>query len=161
MRPPRPRYPRVASVFLLLTTAAAGFWAGVAWQGRRAPQSADADAVAGAPPSRGPEARAADRDEEAEGDRERRRLVIDEIGLPPETRAQAGEIIRHFRSRMRTLDQEFQEAYRPRHAEIVRRTRDSIRSILAPEQVLAYDSLLTVRYEGRGQRGSRGRGGKR
>lgn len=163
MRPPRPRYPRVASVFLLLTTAAAGFWAGVAWQGRRAARPADADAgvVAGAQPSGEPEARAADRDGEAEGDRERRRWVIDEIGLPPETGAQAGEIIRHFRTRMRTLDQEFQEAYRPRHAEIVRRTRDSIRSILTPDQVLAYDSLLTVRYEGRGQRGSRGRGGKR
>lgn len=161
MRPPRPRYPRAASVFLLLTTVAAGFWAGVAWQGRRATQPGDGDATAGAQAPDGPEARAANRDGQGEGDRERRRWVIDEIGLPPETRAQAGEIIRHFRTRMRTLDQEFQEAYRPRHAEIVRRTRDSIRSILAPEQVLTYDSLLTVRYEGRGQRGSRGRGGKR
>lgn len=161
MRAHRPRYPRMASVFLLLTTTAAGFWAGVAWQGRRAAQPAEADEAAGAQPSGGLEARAAERDAEAEGDRERRRWVIDEIGLSPETRAQAGEIIRHFRTRMRTLDQEFQEAYRPRHAEIVRRTRDSIRSILAPEQVQAYDSLLTVRYEGRGQRGSRGRGGKR
>lgn len=160
MRPPGPRYPRLASVLLLLTTAAAGFWAGVAWQGRGAPQLAG-DGAARAEASEGSEVRTGARDEQGEGDRERRRWAIDEIGLPPETRAQAEEILRHFRTRMRTLDQEFQEAYRPRHAEIVRRARDSVRSILAPEQVLAYDSLLAVRYEGRGQRGGRGRGGRR
>lgn len=160
MRLPGSRHPRLASVFLLLATVAAGFWAGVAWQGRRAAQPPGV----GRASSEGSverEVRTGNRDGQSDGDRERRRWAIDQIGLPPEKRAQAEEIVRHFRTQMRTLDQEFQEAYRPRHAEIVRRARDSVRSILAPDQVLAYDSLLAVRYEGRGERGGRGRGGRR
>lgn len=153
----RARYPRLASILLLATTAAAGFLAGVAWQGGRTPAPkaaapAKAEGVGGAETegeSRG-----------GPGDRERRGFVIDEIGLAPETRARADGIIRHYRTEMRTLDQEFQEAYRPRHAEIVRRARDSVRSMLTPEQVRTYDSLLAVRYERRG-RGGRGRGGMR
>lgn len=160
MRPSGPRHPRLASVLLLVATVAAGFWAGVAWQGRRAAPAAGVGTES-SDASGGAEVRTGNRDVQGDGDRDRRRWTIDEIGLPAETRAQTEEIIRHFRVQMRTLDQEFQEAYRPRHAEIVRRARDSIRSVLAPEQVLAYDSLLAVRYEGRGQRGGRGRGGRR
>ena len=132
--------PRLVSAILLILTLAAGFAIGLAWRGNRA-QPAEADA----PSSR-------------DADRGRRALVIHEIGLDPETRAQVDEIISHFGSRTRALDREFREAYRPRQRALIGQARDSIRSVLTPEQVAVYDSLLAVRYDGRGRDGSRGRG---
>lgn len=119
----------ILSVALLILTMAAGFLGGVAWQ--RSQGAADS------PPD--PEA-------QRPRDRENRRLVIDEVGLEPAKRAEVEEIIQHFMARMRVLDKEFRQAYRPRQRELYRGVRDSIKGILPPEQRTLYDSLLAVRY---------------
>ncbi len=149
------------SIALLVVTLAAGFFGGVAWQRSQ---------VASARPDEG--------DSEPGRDRAERRMVIDEIGLAADKRAEVEEIIQHFMVRMRALHAEFEpmrvrvrelsdeynQAYRPRQRELFGQTRDSIKSILAPEHRVLYDSLLAVRYGGRdgdrdGSGDGRGRGG--
>lgn len=134
----------VLSVALLILTAGAGFLGGVAWERSRGVPDSPAD----------PEA-------QGRHDRENRRLVIDEVGLEPAKRAEVEEIIQHFMARMRVLDKEFRQAYRPRQRELYRGVRDSIGSILPPEQRVLYDSLLLVRYgSGHGGASDSSRSGK-
>lgn len=133
----------VLSIVLLVVTLAAGFFGGVAWQRSQVdPEQAE---EGGDDPRR---------------DRGDRRMVIDEVGLESGKRAEVDEIIQHFmvhmralyaefeehRDRMQALSDEYEQTYRPRQRELFRQTRDSIKSILAPEQRALYDSLLAVRY---------------
>ena len=140
----------VLAATLLVLTVVVGFLGGVAWQRGRA-----------APP------RSPGSGEEGSHDREDRRLVIDEVGLEPAKRAEVEEVVQHFLARMRALEKEFEQAYRPRQRELYRTARDSIKSILPLEQRALYDSLLEVRYRGRGhghdssQRREAGRPAKR
>ena len=136
----------VLSVALLLVTLVAGFLGGVAWQ-RTQVASVQAEEGGDDPPR----------------DRGDRRMVIDEVGLEPAKRAEVEEIIQHFMVRMRSLYEEFEpyrervevlndeyeQAYRPKQRELFRRARDSIKSILVPEQRALYDSLLAARYGNR------------
>jgi len=147
----------VLSIALLTVTLAAGFFGGVAWQ-RNQPVSAQSD-EGGAEPRR---------------DRSERRMVIDEVGLEPDKRTEVEEIIQHFMARMRALhgefepmrvrvrelNDEYEQAYRPKQRELFRQTRDSIKAILAPEQRALYDSLLAERY-GNSDRDRDGSGGVR
>ncbi len=140
------RNARLASVALLGATLAAGFLAGMAWPG-------DGE----------PEAAAAGGREDRPG-RDVRRLVIDEVGLAAEKRAEVEDVIQHYRSRKRVLDKELRDAYEPRQRTLVRQARDSIKSLLSAEQRMAYDSLLALRHSRRGGEGrkrgaSDGRGG--
>ena len=144
----------VLSIALLVVTLAAGFFGGVAWQ-RSQPVFVQADEGEGEP----------------RRDRSERRMVIDEVGLEPGKRTEVEEIIQHFmvqmralhgefepmRVRVRELNDEYEQTYRPRQRELFRQTRDSIKSILAPEQRVLYDSLLAVRY-GNGDRDRDGSG---
>lgn len=127
------KHPRLVSAVLLLLTLAAGFAGGLAWR------SGDADPAP------------AEANRSRDGGRERRSLVIHEIGLDPATRAKVDDIIDHFGAQMRALDREFEEQYRPRQRALIAQARDSIRSVLTPAQVVAYDSLLSARYDGRGR----------
>lgn len=136
----------VLSVALLAVTLVAGFLGGVAWQKSQ---------VAAVQADEG--------EDDPRRDRGDRRMVIDEVGLEPDKRAEVDEIIQHFmvhmralyaefephRERLEALNDEYEEAYRPQQRELFRRTRDSIKAILAPEQRALYDSLLAVRYAGR------------
>lgn len=137
----------VLSIALLLATVAAGFLGGVAWQRGRTVSAEPEEPAA----------------EEPSGRRERR-LVIDEVGLEPGRRAEVEAIVQHFLARKRELDEEFEDAYQPRMRELYRSTRDSIKSVLSPEQRAFYDSLLAVRYGHGGSRrdsASQPRGGDR
>ena len=124
------RNARMASLALLGATLATGFLGGVVWRGDGEPAKVDERA-------RRP-------------DKEGRRLVIDGVGLDAETRAQVEDVIRHYRSRMRSLDRELREIYEPRRHALVREARDSIRSLLSAEQKMVYDSLLALRHSRRG-----------
>lgn len=125
----------ILSTALLVLTLGAGFLGGMAWQGSRAVTP------------RPDETRA-----EEPHDRDERRLVIDEVGLEPAKREAVEVIVQHFMARMQVMDDEFRQAYRPRQRELLREARDSIKSVLEPEQRALYDSLLAVRY-GSGLRG--------
>lgn len=136
----------VLSIALLVVTLAAGFFGGVAWQRSQ---------VVSVQPDEG--------EAEPRRDRSERRIMIDELGLEPGKRTEVEEIIQHFMVQMRALTGEFEpmrvrvqelndkyeQAYRPRQRELFREARDSIKSILAPEQRVLYDSLLAVRYGNR------------
>lgn len=126
------RNARLASVALLGGMLAVGFLAGMAWR-------TDGEPAASAPGAR-----------EDRGGRPGRLLVIDQLGLGAEQRAQVQTVIRHFRSRMRALDEEVRDAYEPRQRALVREARDSIKSLLSPDQRSAYDSLLAARHSRRG-----------
>ena len=158
----------VLSIALLVVTVAAGFLGGVAWQ--------KSQVVAG---------RTDDGEDDRQRDRGDRRMVIDEVGLEPGKRAEVEEIIQHFigrmgelhdefepvRIRMQELNDEYERTYRPKQRDLFQQTRDSIKSILLPEQRALYDSLLAVRYGNRDRardesgedhgRGGPDRGGER
>ena len=125
---------RFVSFALLLLTFAAGVLAGVAWWGNRAASSPVAE-------ERG----------DGQRGREGRRLVIDEVGLEPAKRAEVDEIVQHFRATMRELNEEIDAEFEPRRRGLVRATLDSIRSILAPEQLAVYDSLRAARFRSRNE----------
>ena len=125
---------RVVSFALLLLTFAAGILAGLAWRG----DQADSPPVA------------EERAEEQRG-REGRRLVIDEVGLEPVKRAEVDDIVQHYRATMRALNEEIEAEYEPRRRGLIRATLDSIRSVLAPEQLATYDSLRAVRFRSRNE----------
>ena len=126
---------RILSAALLVGMLGVGFLAGMAWQGDRVPEPAE------------------DARERERGDRSGRSgrgLLIDQVGLSAETRAQAGDVIRHFRVQMHALDKELQAEYEPRQRALARRARDSIRSLLSPQERAVYDSLLAARHSRRG-----------
>ena len=123
------------SIALLLVTVTAGLLGGVAWPRSQAVFTQTEDPAAEEPP-----------------EREDRQMVIDEVGLEPVKRVEVEEILQHFLALKRHLDEEFEDAYRPRVRDLYRGARDSIKSILAPEQRALYDSLLSARYRNRGNR---------
>ncbi len=122
----------VLSILLLVLTLAAGFLGGVAWQRNQAMAPEPNETATQEPRDRGS-----------------RRLVIDEVGLEPDKRAEVDAILQHFMVRVRALHKEFT----PRHRALLHGARDSIKSVLEPDQRALYDSLLEVRY------GSGGLGG--
>ncbi len=125
---------RFVSFALLLLTFAAGVLAGVAWWGNRAD-----------PPP------VAEEGGEGQRGREGRRLVIDEVGLEPAKRAEVDEIVQHYRATMRELNEEIDAEFEPRRRGLIRATLDSIRSVLAPEQLATYDSLRAARFRSRNE----------
>lgn len=151
----------VLSIALLVLTAAAGFFGGVAWQ-RSQVVTVQTD----------------EDDDDQPRTRGERRMVIDQVGLEPAKRAEVEEIIQHFmvsmralhaefepyRVRVRDLNDEYEQAYRPKQRELFQLALDSIKSILTPEQSVLYDSLMAARYNnrdrGRDESGN-GRGGGR
>lgn len=120
--------PRLVSLALLGLVLVTGFLMGMAWGG----------------PDDAPEREAVVQPDEAEP--ERRGRVIDQVGLAEPQRAEVDRIIEHYRVQMKALDEEFRAAYRPRRGELIRATRDSIKSILDPSQRMLYDSLIEARY---------------
>ena len=137
---------RLLSFALLLLTLVAGILVGMAVKGNQSPGAS-------------PEEEAA-----ATGERDSRagrRLVIDQVGLDSVSRAEVGEIIRHFRIQVRALEAEFEEAYAPRQSALFQSALDSIKSLLTPEQKSLYDSLLAVRERERSGRDNQGEGRRR
>ncbi len=144
------RRARLISVLLLVLTLAVGFMFGLAWSARQ--PAGDVSAAEEAQSAAEPEA---EEPEAEEADMSMGRgPVIYELGLEADQRAGVDEIIRHFRSRMRALNEEAREEYDRRQSALLMTTRDSIKAILNPGQIAEYDSLLAVRYspnrDGRG-----------
>lgn len=124
---------RLASLAVLLVVLGAGVVLGVAWERRgRAPASEAAVA----------EDDGGDRDRKRDGDRERRRLIVERVGLSPAQQTRVDSIIEIHRDRMRSLRREFREEYDPRYWSLVQDTRDALRSVLDSAQQARYDSLL-------------------
>jgi Spy/CpxP family protein refolding chaperone len=92
-------------------------------------------------PSRGPR-------EGRDSTHRRPSLIVEQVGLSEEQRAQADSIYWLYRSRMRDLHEEFDTAYNSRFEEIMAQSREDMLSILTTEQRVVYDSLLSD-WEGR------------
>ena len=154
---------RALSIALLFLTLAAGVLIGIAWNERRstaAPEPVEVVGPAG-------DARETDDteapggDETAEDDeRGRRRPVIYDLDLDPAQSTRVDEIVQHFMHNWEDLDEEMQRETWRRRGVMRLAVLDSIKSILRPEQLVVYDSLLAVRFSpnrGRGESRERGR----
>ncbi len=113
---------------------------GMAWDTRRTAETGAVEEVVEIP--------VPEEDESAgEGDAERQRgAVIYEVVMQPEQRAAVDEIIVHFRSSMDGLRETARQDYNRRRMDLLMATQDSIKAVLNPDQIAAYDSLLAVRY---------------
>ncbi len=156
----RERRARLLSVLLLVSTLAAGVMLGRAWS-VRAPVGetpVPADPVPAPEEAAPPEEASAD-SQEREGGEERRNRgpVIYQVGLEDSQREDVDRIITHFRERVRTLNREMRDRYDREETALLSATRDSLKAVLNPGQIIMYDSLLAVRYGG----GREGEGGER
>ncbi len=148
---------RAASVLLLVLTLAAGVLIGMAWSERRTEASGDPVGIVAQP---GPAARPETAEQPPDDDeRERRPPTIYELDLDPDQRGHVDEIIQHFRQGLEDLDNEMERELSRRRGRLASAVRDSLKSVLRPEQVMVYDSLLAERY-GSGRR-NRGEGRSR
>jgi Spy/CpxP family protein refolding chaperone len=89
----------------------------------------------------------------------RGRLIVEQVGLTEAQKAQVDSIVAHYRREMRDLQEELQTelqaAYMPRYRGLVEQTRVEIKSLLTPQQVSMYDSLLVEHDQRRGERRTR------
>ncbi len=150
----RERRARLLSILLLATTLAAGVMLGRAWSVRAPLPDAPAPADLVSEPEPEPEETdpaedaAAEGEERGDGERRNREPVIYEVGLEASQRESVDRIITHFRERSRSLNREMRDRYDREQAALFSATRDSLRAVLNPEQIVRYDSLLAVRYGG-------------
>lgn len=143
---------RVASVVLLLLTLAAGVLMGMAWSERRGRAVVEPVPLE-EPPTPSQAARPDTADESRdEGDRPSRQPVIYDLDLDLGQREQVDMMIQHFRQSWENLDNEMDRQLGSSRRQLSSTLRDSLKSILRPEQAVVYDSLLAERY-GRDRRG--------
>jgi Spy/CpxP family protein refolding chaperone len=121
---------RLATLAILLVVFGAGLAVGVAVD-RQVAAAADAPAsVAGTSSADEPE-----RDRE---ERRRRGPMVEKVGLDQDQKVQVDSIFRAWGGRMSSLQKEYREHYWA----VVDSTRAAMRTVLTPEQAMAYDSLV-------------------
>lgn len=146
---------RLATILILLLILATGAVLGIAADRRLETRSQSAS-EASLQDEAGPSG-----EEEAEGEESprRRRLIVEQVGLSPEQKAQVDSIVAHYRQEMRDLQDELQvelrQAYTPRYRGLLEETREEIRGVLTPDQRMEYDSLLVEHDRRRDQRRDR------
>ena len=89
-----------------------------------------------------------------EGERGRRRLIVDKVGLSTVQKADVDSLVAFHRQRMSDLDTEFQ----PRYRAVIADLRAEIKQVLTDDQRVRYDVLL-AEYDA--TRTERRRGGLR
>jgi hypothetical protein len=68
-------------------------------------------------------------------------MVLDQVGLSENQKEKVDSIVGYFRSQMRALHDEFDEAYNTRYRDLNRQVREEVRGVMTEEQRLTYDSL--------------------
>jgi hypothetical protein len=68
-------------------------------------------------------------------------LIVEQVGLSEAQQVQVDSIVGYFRTQMRNLHSEFDEAYTNRFQELNQTVRAEVRAILTTEQRTVYDSL--------------------
>ncbi len=130
---------RLVTALLLLLVLASGFALGLAVERRVLAEGVSTGAESGE--EKEDEGEEGERSGE-EGASRSRSLIVEQVGLSEAQKARVDSIVGEFRTRMRSLHKEFDEAYSARYREILEDTRDEIKAVLSPEQRTAYDSLL-------------------
>lgn len=146
---------RLATILILLLILATGAVLGIAADRRLEARSQSASEA-----SLQDEAGQSGEDEaEDEESPRRRRLIVEQVGLSPEQKAQVDSIVAHYRQEMRDLQDELKvelrQAYTPRYRGLLEETREEIRGVLTPDQRMEYDSLLVEHDRRRDQRRDR------
>lgn len=85
-----------------------------------------------------------------------RRPMYEQVGPNDAQKIVIDSIVQEYRTAMKALHAEFRAAYDPRYRALVDETRGAIKSVLTPEQGLAYDSLVAERDRQRAERDSTG-----
>lgn len=70
-----------------------------------------------------------------------RRLLVEQVGLTEAQNEKVDSIVEYYRSQMKALHDEFDQAYNTRFREIMQATSDEIKAVLTPDQQVAYDSI--------------------
>jgi len=79
-------------------------------------------------------------------------MIVDQVGLSDAQKEQVDSIVGYYRAQMRTLHEEFDEAYSTRYRELNQKAREEVRAVLTEEQRMAYDSLQAVWTQRRQER---------
>jgi Spy/CpxP family protein refolding chaperone len=137
---------RLTTVVILFLVLATGSVLGIAVDRRLDARGAVADARRRGLSGRGAGVDRAGAEEESEGTRRQRRLLVEQVGLTDVQKEQVDSIVAHYRgerdSLQARLEADLREAYMPRLRELLEETREEIKSVLTPDQRTAYDSLL-------------------
>jgi hypothetical protein len=135
---------RFATVLILLLVLLTGSIIGIALDRRLG-----AGALIGAEETsegRGSAGEGEDSGSDADSTRNRRSLIVEQVGLSDEQQVEIDSIVREYRSRVRELhdeiEEEIQAAYQPRYGVLLEEVRGEIKDVLTPSQRVAYDSLL-------------------
>jgi len=81
------------------------------------------------------------------GSRERRMPMYEQVGIDDVQRVAIDSIVVHYRTGVRTLQEEARGAYEARYKVLVDSAREAIKSVMTPEQTIEYDSLLQASDE--------------
>lgn len=127
---------RLVTVVVLALVFGSGITAGLAWD--RTAEAAPTEEMVQAE-RRGGEQEV--RERSGRSDRDRRPLLVEEVGLTSEQKAQVDEIVEKSRQRMRNLEKDT----RPQYRAIIEETRTAIKEVLTNEQRAEYETLLSER----------------
>jgi len=134
---------RLTTVLILLLVLATGSVLGVAVDRVLKARNAVAEEVG---PNSPDEEERPDSERREGSSENRRRLIVESVGLTDRQKIQVDSIVSHYRHRMRELQGEMEEevrrAYFPRYRELMENTREEIKGVLTPAQQVEYDSLL-------------------
>ncbi len=127
---------RLVTVVVLALEFGSGVTAGLAWD--RTPEAAPTEEMVQAD-RQGGEREVQERS--GRSDRDRRPLLVEQVGLTSEQKAQVDEIVENSRLRMRNLEKDT----RPQYRAIIEETRTAIKEVLTTEQRAEYETLLSER----------------
>lgn len=68
-------------------------------------------------------------------------MIVDQVGLSEDQKVRVDSIVGYYRSEMRALHEEFDEAYNTRYRELNQLARQEVRAVLTDDQQIVYDSL--------------------
>lgn len=147
---------RLVTVVVLALVFGSGVTAGLAWD--RTPGAAPTEAMAQAEHQGGERE---DRERSGRSDRDRRPLLVEQVGLTSEQKTRVDEIVESSRQRMRNLEKDT----RPQYHAIIEETRTAIKEVLTTEQRAEYETLLSEHdrereEHRRGRSNSRGDSGR-
>ena len=125
---------RLVTAVVLALVFGSGVTAGLAWE-------PTAEAARTAEPAQA-EDQGGEREVRERGDRSdrgRRPLLVEQVGLTADQKAQVDVIVENSRQRMRSLEKDT----RPQYRAIIEATRTAIKEVLTNEQRVEYETLLS------------------
>jgi hypothetical protein len=150
---------RLTTLVILVLVLVTGSVLGIAVDRRLDARSATGDARWRGSSGRGAGVDRTGAEQESEGTRRQRKLLVEQVGLTDVQKEQVDSIVAHYRGErdalQARLEADLREAYMPRYRELLQETREEIKSVLSPDQRTAYESLLVEHDRRREERRNR------